>query len=89
MRKIVVGAVLVAALVTGSLFAARNFWPGAEPTPCAAARAGDALLDDYCTRCNRPLAIWTALDAQAPRKLRVSKKAHNRSSEQLKHQLDR
>ena len=32
MRKIVVGAVLVAALVTGSLFVARNFWPGAEPS---------------------------------------------------------
>ena len=74
MRKIVVGAVLVAALVTGSLFVASNFWPGAE-TGRAPTLAPVPPLEPV-TRSSTIIApvaiahsaIRTALEAQAPRK---------------------
>ena len=74
MRKIVVGAVLVAALVTGSLFVARNFWPGAEPSRAPTLAPVPPL--EPVTRSSTIIApvaiahsaIRTALDAQAPRK---------------------
>ncbi len=74
MRKIVIGAALAAALVTGSLFVAHNFWPGAE-TGCAPTLAPVPPLEPV-TRSSTIIApvaiahsaIRTALEAQAPRK---------------------
>jgi hypothetical protein len=74
MRKVVVGALLVVVLVTGSLTVAYNFWPGAGPS--RAPRLAPVLPLEPVTRsltivapvAIAHLAIWTALDAQAPRK---------------------
>jgi len=74
MRKIVVSAVLVAALVTGSLFVAYNFLPGLEPS--RAPRLAPVAPLEPVTRSSTIIApvaiahsaIRTALDAQAPRK---------------------
>ena len=74
MRNVVVGALLVVVLVTGSLTVAYNFWPGAGPS--RAPRLAPVLPLEPVTRsltivapvAIAHLAIWTALDAQAPRK---------------------
>ena len=74
MRKIVIGAALAAALVTGSLFVAHNFWPGVE-TGRAPTLAPVPPLEPV-TRSSTIIApvaiahsaIRTALEAQAPRK---------------------
>ena len=74
MRKIVIGAALAAALVTGSLFVAHNFWPGAE-TGRAPTLAPVPPLEPvtHSSTIIAPVAIAhsairTALEAQAPRK---------------------
>lgn len=74
MRKIVISVALAAALVTGSLFVAHNFWPGAE-TGRAPTLAPVPPLEPV-TRSSTIIApvaiahsaIRTALEAQAPGK---------------------
>ena len=95
MRKIVVSALLVAALVTGSLFVAYNFWPGAEPSRAPTLAPVPPL--EPVTRSSTIIApvaiahsaIGVPLTLKRPANLRVSKRSPYRSSEQLKHQLDR
>ena len=74
MRKIVVSALLVATLVTGSLFVAYNFWPGSEPSRAPTLAPVSPL--EPVTRSSMIVApvaiahsaIRSALEAQAPRK---------------------
>ena len=74
MRKIVVSALLVATLVTGSLFVAYNFWPGSEPSRAPTLAPVPPL--EPVTRSSMIVApvaiahsaIRSALEAQAPRK---------------------